>query len=114
MVPTIVLLATLFNGALVLADFDCSQDSGKSSSQTIDGVTYNYTVYCDTHFLGDEIARSYSTGLEDCATKCSQQSASDGIDCINATFVTMTSQCILRSTKGDIAQRPGLETVVRN
>lgn len=107
-----LIASTVFAGALVSANFLCPEDSEQPSSQTVDGVTYNYTVFCDTHFLGDEIIRSSSTGLEDCATKCSQQSASDGADCKTATFVSMTSECILRSTKGDIAQRPGLETVV--
>lgn len=91
----------------------CPGASNTNATLAVGDKVYSYNIQCDTHYLGDEITRFYvqDSNLQTCAQSCSEHQ--DGIaPCKAATVVSMTSTCILRSTVGDVAQRPGLLTAV--
>lgn len=111
------LLSTLLLPTLTLAQssaatFTCPADSNKNATILAGTQPYTYNIQCDTHYLGDEITRFYTAdGLKACAEACSNHQWEEK-PCRSATIVKTTSTCILRSSVGEIAQRPYVECAV--
>ncbi|EME79702.1 uncharacterized protein MYCFIDRAFT_199383 [Pseudocercospora fijiensis CIRAD86] len=110
-----LLPATLLLAAVSAQEttWSCPAASNTNATIAVGDKNYNYNIQCDTHYFGDEVTRFYvqDSNLEACAKSCSEHQEGSA-PCKAATVVSMTSTCILRSSVGDIAQRPGLLTAV--